>query len=177
MGKDRENVILFLQSIQKIQKSNRSSEDVPMNGTNTASSVFCTSCGAPLQIGHRFCGKCGAPEIGTANPTLTTHPAPVVPCRATIAPVTYAGLPSYYQREFSMIESSKEQYKGRWNWAAFFFGALWALTKGLWVSALVAFVGAIFTYGIVGVIYWWIFAIRGNYMYYRKIARNENPAY
>jgi len=76
-----------------------------------------------------------------------------------------------------MIESSGEQYQGKWNWAAFLFGALWALTKGLWVPALIAFVGAIFTYGLVGVIYWFIFGARGNYMYYRKVTRNVNPAY
>ena len=76
-----------------------------------------------------------------------------------------------------MIESSAERYQGKWNWAAFFFGGLWALSKGLWVPALIAIIGSFFTGGIVGLVYWIIFATRGNYMYYRKVARNENPAY
>lgn len=76
-----------------------------------------------------------------------------------------------------MIESSGESYQGKWNWAAFLFCPIWALAKGLWVPALICLIGAAFTGGIVGVVYWFIFGARGNYMYYRKVTRNLNPAY
>ena len=148
-----------------------------MNLTTTPPNGFCTRCGAALQIGDRFCGKCGTAAMGPTNLPIPTHTAPVAPSQPAVAARNYAGLSDYYQREFSMIESSGERYQGKWNWAAFLFGALWALTKGLWVPALIAFVGAIFTYGLVGVIYWFIFGARGNYMYYRKVTRNVNPAY
>jgi hypothetical protein len=103
------------------------------------------------------------------------RPAP--PPQAQKHPVTFVGLSGYYQNEFRMIEGSGERYQGKWNWAAFFFGGIWALTKGLWVPALICFVGSIFTGGLVGVIYWFIFGARGNYMYYRKVAQNSNLAY
>ena len=148
-----------------------------MNVATTATNGFCTSCGAALQTGNRFCGKCGTAAIEPANLPVPTHPAPGVSSQAAVAATNHAGLSNYYQREFSMIESSGEQYQGKWNWAALLFGPLWALTKGLWVPALIAFVGAIFTGGIVGLIYGFIFAARGNYMYYRKVTRNVNPAY
>ena len=40
----------------------------------------------------------------------------------------------YYRDEFDKIYESNEKYKGKWNWAAFFFGPIWALTKGVWVA-------------------------------------------
>ena len=147
-----------------------------MSTTTVAANAFCTSCGTALQNGNRFCGKCGASALGNANLPVPNS-APVVSSRPAISAANYTGLSEYYQREFSMIESSGERYQGKWNWAAFLFGGIWALTKGLWVPVLIAFIGSIFTGGIVGLIYWFIFGARGNYMYYRKVTRNLNPAY
>jgi hypothetical protein len=142
-----------------------------MNATTAATNGFCCSCGTALRIGNRFCGKCGtsATDIPNLSPAVSVQPP--------VAITNYAGLSDYYRREFSMIESSGERYQGQWNWAAFLFAPFWALTKGLWVPALIAFVGALFTYGIFGVIYWFIFGVRGNYMYYRKIMRNLDAIY
>jgi hypothetical protein len=78
----------------------------------------------------------------------------------------WSSLSSYYQDEFRKIHESGEVYKGKWNWAAFCFGGIWALTKGVWLSVLICFVVSIVTGGIGGVVYWIIFAARGNYMYY-----------
>ena len=39
--------------------------------------------------------------------------------------------------DFRKIEASGGNCKGRWNCAAFFFGAFWALTKGLWLPAVI----------------------------------------
>ncbi|OBR96814.1 hypothetical protein CLRAG_03230 [Clostridium ragsdalei P11] len=60
-----------------------------------------------------------------------------------------------------------------WNWFAFLFGALWALTKGVWVSPLLAIMLSFFTYGFVGFIYACICGIRGNYMYYNVYVKNK----
>jgi hypothetical protein len=78
----------------------------------------------------------------------------------------FSGLSQYYQDEFKKIYESGESYKGKWNWAAFFFGAIWALTKGVWLAPVICIVASIFTYSIAGIIYWFIFGARGNYMYY-----------
>jgi hypothetical protein len=147
-----------------------------MSVTTLEATAFCTSCGKALQTGNRFCGKCGASANESANPP-TPNSAPVASSQAAVSAANYVGLSDYYQREFSLIESSRERYQGKWNWSAFLFGGIWALTKGLWVPALIAFVGSIFTGGLVGLIYWFIFGARGNYMYYRKVTRNLNPAY
>jgi hypothetical protein len=85
-----------------------------------------------------------------------------------------AHLPPYYQQEFTKIAESGESYKGKWNWAAFFFGPIWALTKGAYMSAL-CHIGVnalilLVTCGfgapvlIIGGI---IYGIRGNYIYYQ----------
>jgi zinc-ribbon domain/Protein of unknown function (DUF2628) len=147
-----------------------------MNTATVSEIAFCTSCGTGLLPGNRFCGKCGASVGGSLKPSVPS-PTPVTISQPPTPVADYAGFSAYYRTEFAQIEASGERYQGKWNWAAFLFGPLWALTKGLWVPALIAFVGALFTGGIVGVIYWFIFGARGNYMYYRKVTRNANPAY
>ena len=62
--------------------------------------------------------------------------------------------PAYYEQEFARIQQSGEAYKGKWNWAAFFFGPFWAITKGLWGACIVCLVVAVITAGIGGVVYW-----------------------
>jgi len=85
----------------------------------------------------------------------------------------FSGLSHYYQDEFKKIYESDESYRGKWNWAAFFLGAIWALTKGVWLAPVICIVASIFTYGIVAVIYWFIFGARGNYMYYCTYVKNK----
>lgn len=91
-----------------------------------------------------------------------------------------AFLPPYYQQEFTKIEESGETYKGKWNWAAFLFGPIWALTKGAWVSALchvgVNAVILLVTCGfgapliLIGAI---IYGIRGNFIYYQAFRQGR----
>lgn len=124
---------------------------------NAAESKFCASCGAQLQRGvvaapppqtapmvrcpqcgmetiaaNRFCGNCGASL--QASPQARPQPSPVtVPATAD-----FSGLSSYYQEEFKKIRDSNEAFKGKWNWASFFFNILWGFTKGLWLAPLVS---------------------------------------
>ena len=48
------------------------------------------------------------------------------------------------------------------------------MSKGLWLPAVVCVFGALMTGGVVGIIYSFIFALRGNYMYYNKVVKNQN---
>jgi hypothetical protein len=114
---------------------------------------FCQECGAETKPNQELCIKCGVRLIitGEAGVHLRTD---------------FAGLDKYYQDEFGKIYETNEGYKGKWNWAAFFFGPIWALTKGLWLAPVIAIGAALVTYGIAGVVYGFIFAARGNYMYY-----------
>jgi hypothetical protein len=80
--------------------------------------------------------------------------------------VDFSGLSPYYRKEFQRIYDSNEQYKGKWNWAAFLFGPFWGLTKGLWLATIICVIAFVLTYGVAGIVYWFIFGFRGNYMYY-----------
>ncbi len=44
-------------------------------------------------------------------------------------PLNLTGLNDYYQEEFKKIYESNETYKGKRNWWAFFFTAIWCLIK------------------------------------------------
>jgi hypothetical protein len=120
----------------------------------------------------------------SAMPEFNRMPAPppliVPPLSPSPAQVVFSGLPLYYQEEFGRIRASNEIYKGKWNWAAFFFTLIWALTKGVWLAPLVWFV--VFWVVIIvscGVGYlfipliWVLFGLRGNYMYYCASQKNQ----
>ena len=55
-----------------------------------------------------------------------------------VAGIDLTGVPPQYHEEFRKIWESGETYKGKWNWTAFLFGTLWAVTKGLWASVAVS---------------------------------------
>jgi len=92
----------------------------------------------------------------------------------TAAENSQSSLPEYYQNEFQKIRDSNEQYKGKWNWAAFWAGPAWAYTKGLQAVVVVYVLAIIFSFGISIVAYAVIFGLRGNYMYYTKLMKGRN---
>jgi predicted amidophosphoribosyltransferase len=124
---------------------------------------FCQECGVETKPNQELCIKCGvrlktSMAVNEAGAHVKTN---------------FSGMSQYYQEEFQKIYESGESYRGKWNWAAFFFGAIWSLTKGIWLAPLICIVMSIFTYGIVGFIYWWVFGFRGNYMYYNAHAKDK----
>lgn len=86
-------------------------------------------------------------------------------------------LPPYYQQEFRRIWESDETYKGKWNWAAFCFGWVWALTKGLWVPALVCVVVSVPLGGYPWILFIIYFGVRGNYLYYKRLVKKEGATF
>lgn len=124
---------------------------------------FCQECGADTKTNQELCIKCGV-MLKTMQIALTNG----LPIN-----IDFSSLPKYYQDEFNRIYESNEKYKGKWNWAAFLFGPIWALTKGAWLPSVIDIVAAILTSGIAGVIYWFIFAIRGNFMYYSSYVKSK----
>ena len=85
-----------------------------------------------------------------------------------------SSLSEYYQTEFQKIRDSSEQYKGKWNWAAFLAGPVWAYLKGLQAVVVIYVLAIIFTFGISVLAYAVIFGLRGNYMYYTKLTKGRN---
>lgn len=131
----------------------------PLNGKD-----FCQECGAKTNANQEICIKCGVKLARFA------------PDREEINP-DFRGLSQYYQLEFSKIYESNDRYTGKWNWAAFFFGAFWAFTKGLWAIALIALVLSIVSYGTLGPVIWIYFGIRGNYIYYNRYAKGKQLSF
>lgn len=114
--------------------------------------IKCKECGREVSDQAKSCPNCGAPL------TLQTG---------------FTDVAAYYQDEFVKITESNETYKGKWNWWAFIFGAFLALSKGLWLSALLCFIVGIVTSGIGFVVYWFIYGSRGTYMYYAQHTKGK----
>jgi RNA polymerase subunit RPABC4/transcription elongation factor Spt4 len=124
---------------------------------------FCQECGAETKPNQELCTKCGV-----RLKTLMAVTKAGIPIKTD-----FSGLSQYYQDEFKKIYESCELYKGKWNWWAFFFGVFWTLTKGVWLASVICIVASIFTCGIAGVIYSFIFGARGEYMYYCAYVKNK----
>lgn len=133
---------------------------------------FCSKCGAELLFDSDYCKNCEADNSQFTDITAlsSTYSENTTNCKEIY---NTNGLSEYYIEEFEKITNTNEIYKGKWNWAAFFFGGWWALSKGLWLPFLICLIGSIFTGGLFGLIYGLIFPIRGNYMYYMHVVKGK----
>ena len=131
--------------------------------------IECSACGTKNRETAKYCKKCGKhfdkEEVKNSKGSVIQSQNMSHDDNSTID--------DYYKEEFKKIWDSNEKYKGKWNWAAFSFTGLWALTKGLWVSALICISLSIFTAGIAIVIYWFYYGLRGNYLYYNKCIKKK----
>jgi hypothetical protein len=120
----------------------------------------CNSCGAPFEATDTVCRSCGATsaQVPQKKPSTVEFPS---------------NLPEYYRSEFQTIRDSNEDYKGKWNWAAFFLGPIWAFSKGLRETVVVYLVAILFTFGISVLGYAIVYGLRGNYMYYSKLMKRR----
>ncbi|MBK5245182.1 MAG: DUF2628 domain-containing protein [Eubacteriaceae bacterium] len=142
----------------------------------------CPSCGASIDLNSTECKYCGEAIVGASpqqNQNAQSQPQPIY----TKEENTYTGfeyLKPYYQEQFQRIKGSNNQFKGKWNWCAFFFSWIWGLTKGLWGASL-ATVGIVIVAGfidsslssIVGLglsVFW---GLRGNYYYYNLVTTKK----
>lgn len=95
------------------------------------------------------------------------------------------GLKPYWQKELTKIHNSNGAYRGKFNFPAFFFGALWALTKGLWANVLVMILIASVFYAVLPESAWVVvnFAIGGfygaygNMLVYKKQILGKQPVF
>ena len=125
----------------------------------------CPDCGGLVPSTAASCPGCGRPVMATPRPRFV-QPYAQVAQPSGPSGLALHGLSPYYEQEFRQIAGSNESYKGKWNWAAFLFGPLWALTKGAWLAAIICIVLCVLTIGILGIPYWFVFGARGNYLYY-----------
>jgi hypothetical protein len=145
----------------------------PLNGND-----YCQECGTKTTEKQEVCVKCGCrlkTSIGKSRNFLDTINNSVNGGNSENMEVNldFSYLSPYYQREFQKIYDSGETYKGKFNVWAFLCGGIWALTKGCWLSAIIAFVVSFITMGIGGVVYWFIYGFRGTYMYYCAYVKDK----
>ncbi len=141
----------------------------PLNGGN-----YCQECGAVTNANQEICIKCGCRLADTVQPTNSFFDGLAVSeSKGATSNYDFRYLDPYYQSEFANIQQSNEAYKGKWNWCAFLFGWIWALTKGCWLSAVVCLTVSIATFGVGGFIYCIIYGIRGNYIYYSHYVKHR----
>lgn len=142
----------------------------PLNGKE-----YCQECGAKTMDKQEMCVKCGCSLRTSTGKSINIldNINNFGYSDNTDKNLNFSSLPPYYQREFQKIYNSNETYKGKFNIWAFLFGAIWALTKGCWLSALIAFVVSFLTAGVGGVIYWFIYGFRGTYMYYCSYVKDK----
>ena len=82
-----------------------------------------------------------------------------------------------YAEEFTKIHQSNGSYKGGFNVMAFLFGPLWALSKGLWLHALVVFFAVILSGGILAIPVWIFSGVRGTHVFYLKHVQGKQSVW
>jgi hypothetical protein len=82
-----------------------------------------------------------------------------------------------YAEEFKKIHQSNGSYKGGFNVMAFLFGPLWALSKGLWLHALVVFFAVILSGGILAIPAWIFSGVRGTHVFYLKHVQGQQSVW
>lgn len=134
--------------------------------------VYCMTCGRKPLRGKDFCQNCGSET--SENQEICINCGFILQSMIESRgegdhTIKSVGLTEYYQDEFKKIKSSNGTYKGKWNWAAFFFGVLWAFYKGMWQVGLITFFISYITSWsyIIPLAVWGLLGLRGNYLYYR----------
>lgn len=144
----------------------------PFNG-----SEYCQECGAETTEKQEICLKCGC-RLKTYKGNTDNAIEKFGDFFSTQEDsgelnLDFSSLPVYYQKEFQKIYNSNETYKGSFNIWGVLFGIFWAFYHGLWLSAIVAIIVSICTAGVGGVIYWFIYGFRGNYIFYRSYVKGK----
>lgn len=146
----------------------------------------CPSCGAEIELNVSECQYCGNPlavqsqqQVQSDNTYLGNTYADNIDSGNMYSENMYAYLEPYYQEEFKKIRDSNEVYKGKWNWCAFYFSWLWALTKGLWGISLVS-LGIIILISafdpdlkFLEIAVLMFYGVRGNYFYYNLVKNKK----
>ncbi len=97
--------------------------------------------------------------------------------RKTKSTIDTSTLSEKYTEEFKKIHQSNGSYKGGFNVMAFLFGPLWALSKGLWLHALVVFFAVILSGGILAIPAWIFSGVRGTHVFYLKHVQGQQSVW
>jgi len=156
-SKTRERVVTELDTLHpgKSPENNDQTND-------DANDFSCSECGADVQKDDIKCPKCGA-DLTITETEISENSD------------LFNDQEEYYRNEFLQFYESKEEYQGKWNWAAFFFTWIWAFMKGAWGIGLLILIFAyplsVFTFGLAGLIVAIVMGFKGNKIYYNVYKR------
>jgi len=136
--------------------------------------VHCNRCSTAIANDGLFCAQCGMATKNKATPKTWKTKAG----RYFVNGVDVTSEDSYWRNEFRKICESDGSYTGKFNWAAFLFGAFWFFAKGLPVTGLiwfaVALAGGVLTFGLFSTFVWIAAGFRANYIRYMKIIEKKD---
>lgn len=144
---------------------------------------YCSECGTVILRRAEICPACGCRQSFPSALNKSGFP----PFYSETAPKPQDPIPSldqfpslspYYREEFAKMQADP-LYQGKWNWAAFCFCCLWAITKGLWAPTLLCLGVLVFSLpvgGLPALLFWFYFGARGNSMYYKKTVLGQQWA-
>ncbi|WP_416825249.1 zinc-ribbon domain-containing protein [Ectobacillus polymachus] len=145
--------------------------------------MFCHNCGERVERnGAKFCSSCGAPLQNIRTTDLQETAAASQEREITNESawndssehVTDREEKLYYQEQFRKFDENNGAFKVTWNWAAFFFGWIWYLYKGMvGKGILYLFLLAFLAFSIqFPFVIWILTGIIGNYDYYLYKRKN-----
>ena len=137
---------------------------------------YCQNCGAETSEKQEMCVKCGS-MLEKYQPKRNNLGDFTFTSGAQKANYDFSNLPSYYKIEFELIKNSETGYKGKFNWAAFFFGPFWMMYKGMVIQGLIYLIANIIVSSIsfllLGLVLNILVAFRANYLYYNIYTTNK----
>jgi hypothetical protein len=150
----------------------------------------CPDCDAKVSQRAPTCPNCGVPLGSRTAQGVTAGAASLfdsiknkvqqsenVSHRKTMPTFDTSTLAEKYADEFKKIHQSNGLYKGGFNVMAFLFGPLWALSKGLWLHALVVVVAILLTGGLLAVPAWIFTGVRGTHVFYLKHVHGQQSVW
>ena len=79
---------------------------------------------------------------------------------------TTGGFSDYYKNAFAKIDKNNGAFTVVFNWAAFFFGAIWYIYKGMWIKGLLMITISFLLASLPFFFFWIYCSIAGTYDYY-----------
>lgn len=99
--------------------------------------IYCPECSTQVSEHAKACPKCAYP---ISNLNFKQASGNIQQSNTTSQTTNnFNGLDEYYREQFEEIQKTNEEYRGRYNWYAFWFSWIWLLTKGAWGWAAVVF--------------------------------------